>query len=359
MTNRLIHNALLGVFMMGQMLTGSTVFAEPLNDNWQFFAEIHADLRSDLDPKSNQDASDASAGVGVLYTRDFAHAKFLGEAFASDDEGDIQRLKLGWKVNENHTLWMGRFYNPLGYWNVHYSHNTYFSPSIHRPSLVEYEEKGGILPMHISGLLLQGKTLLGGHKLGYHLAAGEGPELNDKGKLEPVDIIKTGSNEHDTSLAARISLIQEGASPSEAGIFVNRTTIPAQLGSITEVKQKIFGAFYYANWSPWRAIWSLYTVTNKVKQSGSEQEGSFSGGYAQFVYTINHLWTAYARIENVQSVSNDPYLSLFPDFIIDRNLGGLRLSFRKNQSLSFEIQDSKLAEGSHMHTSVQWSANFE
>jgi hypothetical protein len=37
----------------------------------------------------------------------------------------------------------------------------------------------------------------------------------------------------------------------------------------------------------------------------------------------------------------------------------LRLSFRKNQSLSFEIQDSKLAEGSHMHTSVQWSANFE
>lgn len=359
MTKRFITTAVFGTLMVGHALMGGNVQAEPVKqNNWRFFADLHADLRSDLDPKSTQDASDTSADAGVLYHRDLTRAKLLGEAFVSDDEGEIKRLQLGWVFSDEQTLWLGRFYNPVGYWNVHYHHGGYIAPAMHRPSLVEYEDKGGILPMHTTGALLEGTMALAEHTLGYQFAVGEGPELNDKGKLEAADIVNMGATEHDRSLTARVSLMQGGASAMETGVFVNRTIIPAKLAGISEIEQKLFGAFFYANWSPLEAIWSLYTVTNTVKQAGSEQQGSFSGGYVRLGYSINKLWTAYIRMEDVQRAGDDPYLSLFPNFVIDRNLAGLRLNFRKNQSLSFELLQSKLNEGSHMHTSVQWSAMF-
>ena len=360
MTKRLAGRAIFTVFQMGlAMLSGSVQAGEAEQHNWQFFAELHADLRSDLDPQSNQDASDTSAAAGVLYRQDFAHIKLLGEAFDSDNNAELKRLQLGWPMGDDQTLWLGRFYNPIGYWNVHYHHGSYLSPSAHRPEIFAYEDKGGLVPTHLTGMMLTGRLPLVDHTFGYHIAAGEGPELSDKGELKPLDILSPSSTERDRSLTARLSLSQGGASPMETGVFVNHTIIPAKLGSVIEVDQKLFGAFLHVDWSPLETQWTLFTITNTVTQTSGAQQGVFSGGNVWLGYTVNHYWTAYVSFDQLQYVKDDPYLTLFPNFVIARNLAGLRLDFRKNQSLTFEILDSKLMEGSHMHTSVQWSALFE
>jgi len=341
------------------VLSSCALASVPADDsNWRFFTEIHADLRSDLDPKSNQDASNTSAAAGVLYQRRLRRINVLGEVYAANDTGEVERLQIGWPMGRGQTLWLGRFFNPIGYWNVRYHHGSYLSPSIHRPAIMEYENKGGILPMHSSGVMLEGELPLAGHALQYQLAAGEGPELSDHGELKPLDILDPGATEYDRSLAARLSMRQTGAAPMETGLFVNHTIIPSRLGSVTEIDQKIFGAFFYANWSPLEMLWTFYTATNTVTDTGVTQQGSFGGGFVHLGYTINHLWRAYVTFEEIQRASDDPYLTLFPNFVIARNLAGLRLNFRKNQSLSFEMLDSKLSQGSHIHTSVQWSAMF-
>ena len=341
----------------------SAASASPINNNSQghlsFYPEIHADFRSDLDPNSDQDASDTGVTAALIYTKEMHDFSLLTEAYATDDDGDLQRLQLGWHYSTDGSVWLGRFYNPIGYWNTQHHRGLHNEISVHRPSIVEFENEGGILPMQLLGLYIEQVHHYENIARVITLAAGAGPELTKDAKLEAKSLLDPGDTESDISMTARLDFELHSPFYLSSGLFISRSTIPSHLGSITEVDQRIFGGYFNSRWSDWSLTWMLCSVTNDVKSSAAEQQSSFGGGYVQLSHQLDQHWTAYARVEDIASQNSDVYLSLFPDFIVDRNLVGLRLDFRKNQALTFEILDSNLISGDHFHTSVQWSAQFD
>lgn len=324
-----------------------------------FYPEIHADFRSDLDPNSNQDASDTGITAALIYRKDSDKFSLLGEAYATDDDGDMQRLQLGWHYSESGTLWLGKFYNQIGYWNTVHHRGLYHEMSVHRPSIVEYEVDGGILPMLLTGMYVEQKSAYENLAVTFSFAAGKGPELTKDAKLEAFSLFNPGDTENDLSMTAKIAFDIAAPFELKTGLFVSHSTIPSRLGLISEVEQHVFGGYFHSQWSQWSLTWMLNTVSNNVKTLTAAQTSSLGGGYVQLGYKINRHWTGYARIEDMENPNNDVYLNLFPDFVVDRNLFGLRLDFRKNQAITFEILDSDLVSGDHFHTSVQWSAVFD
>jgi hypothetical protein len=78
---------------------------------------------------------------------------------------DLERLHLRWTW---HGFWIeaGRSHTDLGYWNLAYHHGKWLQPTISRPRIVEFEDSGGLLPIHWIGVQagyqapLQGEMVL-------------------------------------------------------------------------------------------------------------------------------------------------------------------------------------------------------
>lgn len=99
------------------------------------------------------------------------------------DEGlevDLERLQIGYTVSNALTLWVGRFHTPFGWWNTAYHHGANLQTSISRPRYVEFEDKGGILPVHSVGLWASGKTALGPGRIVYEGYLGNGPRIDHR-----------------------------------------------------------------------------------------------------------------------------------------------------------------------------------
>lgn len=83
-------------------------------------------------------------------------------------------------------FWLGYFFHPLligrfglyhttiGYFSRKYHHGPYLMTPIRRPVLVEFEDRGGPLPIHLLGIELEGKADISDVKLGYIVESGFG-----------------------------------------------------------------------------------------------------------------------------------------------------------------------------------------
>lgn len=110
--------------------------------------------------------------------------KFLGEivfeAGADDFYGvvqsgenefgvDIERYLLQYSLNDYFNLSVGRGHTSIGYYNTAYHHSTWLQTTTGRPFLFNFEDEGGILPVHIVGATASGRVPSG--RLGLHYVA--------------------------------------------------------------------------------------------------------------------------------------------------------------------------------------------
>jgi hypothetical protein len=101
---------------------------------------------------------------------------FLAETvfeFDADFEVDVERVALTYRLNPHLELSAGKQHTPFSYWNTGYHHGSLLQPSIDRPLAVSFEDDGGPLPVHTTGLLLAGHDLTPLH-LGFHAMVGNG-----------------------------------------------------------------------------------------------------------------------------------------------------------------------------------------
>ena len=118
-----------------------------------------------------------------------AHVKSLIElVFEYDNSGtlgtDLERAQIGYTFDNGNTLWMGRFHTPFGYWNTAFHHGQQLQTSILRPQMIDFEDRGGILPAHTVGLWDTGAIRAGKGKFTYDLYVGTDPSINN-GELNP------------------------------------------------------------------------------------------------------------------------------------------------------------------------------
>ena len=132
---------------------------------------------------SNQKGSTTSFSLGqmnLFITSDVSEKfKFLSEIVfeAGDDNAigvDVERLLLQYSHNDYFNLAIGRYHTAIGYYNTAYHHSTWFQTAVGRPFLFQFEDNGGILPIHNVGASASGRIPSGALGLHYVVEVGNG-----------------------------------------------------------------------------------------------------------------------------------------------------------------------------------------
>ena len=268
----------------------------------------------------------------------------------------MERLQLGLSITPSNTLWIGRFHAPLGFWNSNYHHGLHLQTSVHRPGIIEYEEKGGVLANHLTGALLEAQKFTKEGAINYSIALGYGPNLEHE--LEPF-ALEMEEAENKLHGIVKVSYQPDDTNQSETGIVLSKSTINSEEVSIDEIQQQILGIYTHQSWERYRVTSSAYLVNNSIiYNSTNKVDASFAAGYFHVEYDIASKWIIYSRVERSIGGKNDPYLELFTHSETERNLGGIRFDLTRRQALSSEVSKRIADHDSHTHISIQWSAIF-
>lgn len=322
------------------------------------FQSFNTEHLSDLPAGSDADKEDATLSINVFYSFDRGDFRFLGEYFKDKEESELERLQLGWDLSESSTLWIGRYHNPIGYWNVQFHHGQYLQTSISRPGIIPFEDEGGVQPVHITGLLLEGSRDRQDGVFVYAVSLGAGTQLTDDG-LEPLDLFNPDALSHGISFTTQLSWQPDASSESLTGLSFGYTVMPSDVTGISEVKQTHASVFTNQEFGDWRVIAALTYLHNRVDRKGAQnRSSSFTNVYTQLEYNWNDKWTAFSRIEESFSENRDFYLSLFPDFTISRRTAGVRYEFSSSQAITLETGKDTTQSDSFNTLSLQWSMLF-
>jgi hypothetical protein len=127
--------------------------------------------------------------LNLFVTSDMSEKfRLLSEiVFEADQENnsfgvDVERLLLQYSLNDYFNLAVGRYHTDIGFYNTAYHHSAWLQTAAGRPLLFEFEDNGGILPIHNIGASLSGAIPSG--RLGLHYVAEVG---NGRSSHSPSD----------------------------------------------------------------------------------------------------------------------------------------------------------------------------
>ena len=233
-----------------------------------------------------------------------------------------------------------------------------YSHQFYAPLITQFEDDGGLLPTHISGLLVEGSFLpKDDSEYRYSLSIGYGPELETENILEPLDILDPGAGSHKPSFTINFLYVADTLEKKQVGLFANVLKIPTADKNIGEIEQSIYGIYSKWYWGKYDVISSLFFVSNDITLANKKQSGSFNAAYAQLSYQYSLDWKLYGRYENLDD-QDDPYLNYrlqYPDY---RGLLGLRFELNSNQSTRLEFSHDVLNARTFNRLILQWNAVF-
>lgn len=327
---------------------------------------IFPELRTLRINSDNSDFSDTYATIDFFGSVRYDQFRFLGEIFLTEDGIEAERFQLGYDFSALSTAWLGRFHNPLGYWNTQYHHGTYLQTSISRPEIAKFEHNGGLFPSHVSGVLLEtGHDINNDGALDFSFAAGTSPELrmgNDQSTsglvLHPRELFSTGKGNHKLSLTARIIYRPESVQNNQLGFFASQANIKVSDSSIETIDLKIAGLFAYWQAQNLNFYGSLFYSRDNVNSANATDKGSFTSGYMQLDYLFSSDWTVFARVENTSGEKTAPYLALMSNFSPEAQVTGLRWDITRQQAIKFEISRKHTGTEEPVTTILNWAAIF-
>ena len=157
----------------GSLLAASVLLARPAS------AQVALNVFGDIDYQATRDASDPATGaprtsnafssprVELFLTSTQGKLAFLAETMFEVGEGnqfgiDMERIEVGYLFSDLFRLRVGRFHTAIGYYNDAYHHGRYFQMTVDRPTMVRFEDEGGLIPAHSVGVHADGRFALGG-----------------------------------------------------------------------------------------------------------------------------------------------------------------------------------------------------
>jgi len=260
-------------------------------------------------------------------------------------------------------LWVGRFHQPGKYWTTEHHHGQYLQTSISRPGIEEWEDEGGVLPTHITGLLLEtGKIRK--DSSGYQIAvsAGFAPVLTEGG-LEPFEPWDP-SSDHGAAFNFRLAFLPDYFGNNQFGILggwndieIGSDNFASQIGT-ESVEQLQLGVYMNWRWEQLRIIFKINYLENKHIRADGDFTDDFWSGYIQAEYAIGSYWTVYGRHENSSGENDTEFIRLIPNFVSHRNLFGVRWDIATTHALTLEISDAETLTSDFDQYRLQWSAVF-
>ncbi len=268
----------------------------------------------------------------------------------------MERLALGWVLGEDTRLWLGRYHTALDQWNRKHHHGAYLQTTIYRPGIIEFEEDGGVIPAHATGISLQKTRHSAKHMTYFTLDIGLGPELTP-GRLQAVDILKPGEGDH--QLLATLALSHHAIDTpfDDSGLFVGYVMIPSSINGIEQAQLNVVGAYSNYSHDRWLLRGSLMRIGTELDLSnGDKAEDAFFYAYLQPEYRQQIDWTFYGRVEITEWAANNLYLQQIPEYVRQRSLIGARYQLDQTQALKFELANLDQFGQRYSQATLQWSA---
>ncbi|RMH64619.1 MAG: hypothetical protein D6677_04330 [Calditrichaeota bacterium] len=264
--------------------------------------------RGFADVTANWDnAPDGSAYVAIgqfdhfLMSNLSDNVTFLAETVFEYDDGwliDVERLWLRYEFTDYFKFSIGKFHTGLGYWNRTYHHGALLHTSIDRPFMLFFEDEGGILPIHTTGVLFQGDNI-GALRLAYEVMVGNGigstpTGENDKDKAvslylhaRPVDALDVGVSYYKDHIAAGVTKADE------------MTVLP------NGISQTLYGASVNYNDDTFEFLSEFIHASNKDDVTGTE--GVTNAFYAIISYGMANDFRPYYKWDFVDFDDKEPF----------------------------------------------------
>ena len=114
---------------------------------------------------------------------------------------DVERYLIEYSHSDYFKLAAGRWHTAIGYYNTAYHHSTWFQTTTGRPFLFQFEDRGGILPIHSVGVSASGLIPSGPLGLHYVAEVGNGRASRTPLTEEPVQNVIDEQNHKAYNLA--------------------------------------------------------------------------------------------------------------------------------------------------------------
>jgi len=255
----------------------------------------------------------------------------IAETVVEADQGtnefgiELERLLLQYSANDHLNLAFGRYHTHIGYYNTEYHHSAWMQTAMGRPFLYQFEDNGGILPIHNVGISATG---LVNSRLGLQYIAEIGNGRSARTSISnPVQNVTDENNGKSFNLG--LVMRPEAWSGWElgaSGYHDNLTPLNA-----VKVGENIFaGHIVYAN--------SQFEFLNEAVMLSHSPQGApvavhTPGFYSQVSKRFGN-YRPYFRYEYVNVPQSDP---LYSD--VGRQEGpsvGLRYNINEATALKFE-----------------------
>jgi hypothetical protein len=258
---------------------------------------------------------------------------------------DIERLQVGYVVNNDLTVWIGRFHTPYGYWNTAYHHGAQLQPTVMRPQFIAFEDHGGILPAHMDGIWATGHILAGPGRVTYDAYFGNGQRILD-GAL---DMQNEGNADSHTATGGRFGYEFRGG-PLDSlwvGVHAFEEQVNNYVGGIVtaETNVKVQGGFMH--WTPgdWELMAEYYGFDNHAHDSVGPSHSS-SAWYAEADYMFFGRVSPLARIERDELSQTDGYFQyLQGGKSYTRELVGVRYDLTPATALKLDADHTATGDG--------------
>jgi len=242
-------------------------------------------------------------------------------------EVDVERLLLQYSYNDYFNLSVGRYHTAIGYYNTAYHHSTWFQTATGRPFLFQFEDRGGILPVHTVGVSASGAIPSG--RLGLHYVAEVGNGRASRAPFldEPVQNVIDDQNHKAYNLA--LFARPEAVRGLQAGFSVYRDVLaPNQSPRIGETILAAHAVYIRPNFE-----WLNEALVVRHAPLGQPHIFQTPGFYTQ----ISKRLGAYRPYFRYQYVNGSDRELIFPD--VGRRQGpsaGLR--FDASESVALKLQ---------------------
>jgi hypothetical protein len=250
---------------------------------------------------------------------------------------DLERLQFGYTFSDALTLWVGRFHTPYGYWNAAFHHGQQIQTAATRPRMVEFEDRGGILPAHSVGLLASGSSRVGSGRLQYdaYLANGDSVQASvldlNAGTDDNVNKLVGGNVRY--SLGGPL----EGLTLGLHGFRQRVTAYDADNVTLGSTRVNMFGGFAVYDHNDWEVIGEYYRFHNTDLSAGTGSHSSWAG-FLQAGYTVGGKWTPYARVERAELDQGDTYFAAQESGrSYARGVLGVRYELNASSALKLEL----------------------
>jgi hypothetical protein len=258
----------------------------------------------------------------------------------------------------------GRFHNLLGYWNMAYHHGAQIQTTIERPQFLKFEDDGGILPVHVVGMWIDGRLRTEPAQLEYGIMIGNGAKIvgvdlatSSGGTLDPNS---SSDNSKNKAVSLRLRAMPSAIDGLGIGISANFSDVQLfgtddkliLVNSKEEISQLIFGADFEYLANNIELLSEFYQIRDKAKESFSSNAWYMQGGYK-----IAGRFTPYVRFERVTVDENDPYFIALGQSDSNKTIVGMRYDIMPTSSLKIEARFIDSIDNIQEY-GIQWAFAF-